>query len=198
MPAQEVDHFLDEIAQCGAAVLISRRNDFDHGDRASQTVLDHHTVCAGGIDLLGGSAHESSDRRRRRRNAAVLAEFGAWPGKALDGQNVRFAWTIPLFNQGRETLRQGSRIERHLDLNRPSLVEVVEQPRRDSRPIVQRHGMSLYFFGTSSAARLWSMAKLSAGNAFTEALQKFTLLGRPSTETGTWTLDLSAAVIIFN
>ena len=42
------------------------------------------------------------------------------------------------------------------------------------------------------------MARLSSGNALGSALQKFTLLGRPSTETGTWTLDLSAAVIIFN
>ena len=54
-----------------------------------------------------------------------------------------------------------------------------------------------YFFETTSAAKLWSMAKLSSGNAFSFALQKLTLLGRPSTETGTWTLDLSAAVIIF-
>ena len=42
------------------------------------------------------------------------------------------------------------------------------------------------------------MARLSSGNALACALQKLTLLGRPSTETGTWTLDLSAAVIIFN
>src|SRR5262249_3064975 len=47
-----------------------------------------------------------------------------------------------LFDQRREPLGQNSSIQRQLDLNRPSLVEIVKQARRDSRPIVQRHGMT--------------------------------------------------------
>jgi hypothetical protein len=88
--AQERYGLVDEVAHCGAAILVPRRDNLDHRDGSAQMVLQHDKVSARGIDLLRGAAHETSYRRRHGRDARVIPETRLRPTSAFHGQNIRF------------------------------------------------------------------------------------------------------------
>ncbi len=138
--AEAVDRLLDEIPKGRAAVLVSRRDDLDNGDDPAQMVRDDDPIGAAGIDRPVGPAHDPRDGGRQRGDAAGRFFSGPPLGADLDRQDIRFLRPGPLFDEGCDPPGQAAGVERVLDPDGPALMEIVKEPGRYSRPIVNRHG----------------------------------------------------------
>ena len=68
---EAVDGLFDEIPEGSPAVLVSGRDDFDHGNDSAQVVLDDDAVGPAGVDLVRGAADDPRDGRWQRGDAAV-------------------------------------------------------------------------------------------------------------------------------
>jgi hypothetical protein len=64
-------------------------------------------------------------------------------GAALDRQHVRREWAGTLFDQRIDPFGQAPAIQHAGNFHGPILMEMVKQPRWDSRPVMDRHDTSL-------------------------------------------------------
>src|SRR5579859_6459503 len=103
-----------------AAALISRGDDFNHGDDSAELVLNDNAIRLARVDINLSRGHESCLRRRvGNRDAAASQRHIPSLLQSHDIGN----WTAEnLFRQGEVPGRQRAGVERISHLNSPSLM----------------------------------------------------------------------------
>src|SRR5207249_218494 len=123
---QELDRLFHEIPQGGTAVLISRRNDFDHGDDTPEMMPNDDSIRPAGKNVFGGTLDEPGRWSLQRRHAGLANIVPRRPLFSLDGEHVRFPQSDSAFDESRNSLGQSTRVKRIGDADRPALVKVVK------------------------------------------------------------------------